>query len=213
MYDNDFYDEDYYQHGIETAKSNYQNYRWIPEMTIPLAMTMIDLLNIKSTHKILDFGCALGFLVKAFRLLHREAWGIDTSMYAIKNADPAVKEYCRHPSHELNGMPLNYDFCIAKDVFEHMSPDEVKSKVNNVLRPAAKTLFVIVPLGKNGRYIAPANNLDKSHIICEDMEWWERLFASTNQQVVQKCYKVKGIKDAYYERYPKSHGFFILRRS
>jgi SAM-dependent methyltransferase len=207
----DFYDEDYYQHGIETAKSNYQNYRWLPEMTMSLAMTMIDCLDIKRHHRVLDFGCALGFLVKAFRLLHREAWGIDASVYAINNADPAVIAYCRHPA-QLHGLPNKFDFCIAKDVFEHMVIDEAEGLLANFFLSSVRTMFVVVPLGKNGRYVAPANNLDKSHRICEDLHWWNKLFVKTGWAIQEETYKIEGIKDAYYEKYPESHGFFILRR-
>ena len=42
-----FYDREYYEEGLESGKSAYQQYRWVPELTIPLAMTLIDYLQIK----------------------------------------------------------------------------------------------------------------------------------------------------------------------
>lgn len=79
------YDREYFEYGVETGKSNYQNYRWIPELTIPMAMTIIDLLGIKPNESVLDYGCAKGYLVKALRMLHRNAWGqISATMHYQK---------------------------------------------------------------------------------------------------------------------------------
>lgn len=201
-----FYDEDYYQHGLETGKSNYQNYRWMPELTMSLAMTIIDYLNINKRHTVLDFGCAMGYLVKAFRLLHRKAWGIDISEYAIENADPLIKQYC-HFAHNTDGMPKRFDFCIAKDVLEHIPEQHLAKAMKSF---CANEIFVIVPLGKDGVFNAPANGLDKSHVICQDMNWWNRLFLQEGWVVVEKTYRVDGIKDAYYKEFPEAHGFFVL---
>lgn len=41
--------------------------------------------------KILDVGCAKGFLVKAFNEIGKEAWGVDVSEYAISNAPEDIK--------------------------------------------------------------------------------------------------------------------------
>jgi SAM-dependent methyltransferase len=208
---NSFYDENYFQHGIETGKSNYQNYRWVPELTIPMAMTTIDYLGIKKGQSVLDFGCALGYLVKALRLLHREAWGVDISEYALSNLDKAVENFCFHVS-DLYVMPKNkYDFCIAKDVFEHLQKSSLEETLASIIK--ARILFVVVPLGKEGVFTAPANRIDKSHVICEELKWWEGSFLKTGWQLQRKsCYKIEGIKDAYYKEYPKAHGFFTLKR-
>ena len=36
----DEYNQDYFERGIELGISGYNNYRWMPEFTIPMAMTM-----------------------------------------------------------------------------------------------------------------------------------------------------------------------------
>lgn len=207
--DPSFYSEDYYQHGIETQKSCYTNYRWIPELTIPLAMTIIDYLGIKRNNTILDLGSALGYLVKAFRLLHRQAWGADVSDYAITNADLSIRDYCFNiNSSEI--LKRRFDFCVAKDVFEHLTIEELKETIQ-LLRYTG-TIFAVIPLGKDGKYIAPANNMDKSHVLCEDMDWWRTTFTDLGLAVEESIYRIDGIKDAYYKEYPKAHGFFILTR-
>lgn len=205
----EFYNENYYQHGIESGVSCYTNYRWIPELTIPLAMTIIDHLNIKQNQTILDYGCAKGYLVKAFRLLHRKSWGVDISEYAITHCDPEVHPYC-HKLPAMVTMSKIIDYGIVKDVLEHLTLEELPMVLNNLKN--CRTLFVAVPLGNNGVYTAPSNNLDKSHIICEPMLWWEHKFGEFGFYIHEKRFKIPGIKDAYYKDFPLAHGFFTLRR-
>ena len=204
-----FYNEDYFERGIESGIGLYQNYRWMPELTMPLAMTIIDFLNIDRKKKILDFGCAKGFLVKAFRLLYRDARGVDISPYAISNADEKVKGFCtlKTVDWKMDGI---VDICIAKDVFEHICESELEQEMEN-LRGFVKTIFVVVPLGdKFGKYVASANNLDISHVICKDEEWWDNFFLSNGWDVIDFRFRIDGIKDHYYGHSPRGHGFFTL---
>ena len=66
------YDKDYYECGIESGKSLYNNYRWMPELTIPFCSRIVEHLKISTEQKVLDFGCAKGYSVKAMRLLGRQ---------------------------------------------------------------------------------------------------------------------------------------------
>jgi len=204
----DFYDQDYYERGLETGKSCYQNYRWIPELTIPMAMAIIDYLDIKPNQKILDYGCAKGFLVKAFRWLRREAWGVDVSEYALSNCDSEVQEYCLSPADYDYFGPDLVDVVIAKDVFEHIS----LTVLSDIVSERDCLIFAVIPLGDNGTYRAPANNMDPTHITCMDEDEWKAFFNHHNLIVEQFTFKVDGIKDSYYDQYPTAHGFFTLRR-
>ena len=199
-----FFDEDYYERGLQTGKSCYQNYIWIPELTIPFAMALIDNLKITKEHTILDYGCSKGFLVKALRMLHRKAWGVDISEYALNNVPEDIKIFC-HKVGEIDSM--FFDFCIAKDVFEHIPVEELTGILKEL---KTKTLYSIIPLGCNGKYYAESNNMDKSHVICEDDIWWKNFFLSVGWQLIDFTYNVDGIKESY-RTIPKAHGFFTLK--
>ena len=201
----DFYDKDYYEHGIKTGKSCYNRYRWMPEETIAMATSMINHLGMKPRAKVLEIGCAFGYLVKALRLLGIRAWGTDISQYAINHVDSEVVKYCSLP---LEKIYEKYDFCIAKDVFEHIKPDSLFELIKNI--PARK-LFVIVPLGEKGIYFALENSLDKSHVICEDEQWWMRFFRQAGWGLGYYSFGIPGIKEAY-KNIPRAHGFFTLQR-
>jgi 2-polyprenyl-3-methyl-5-hydroxy-6-metoxy-1,4-benzoquinol methylase len=197
------YEEDYYEHGLETGLSNYQNYRWIPELTIPMAMTIVDFLSITPDETILDYGCAKGYLVKALRWLNRDAYGYDISSYAIRNSDEEIKKYL---SGNCSMLERYFDYIICKDVLEHIPEDELKRLLMTF---KGKVLFSVIPLGEEGEYIAPPNGKDKSHIICKNSDWWLNLFKECNWRHVYTSFKIKGIKDSYYELYPKAHLFTI----
>jgi SAM-dependent methyltransferase len=181
-----------------------------------MAMTIIDYLQITRDQTILDFGCSKGFLVKALRILYRQAWGVDISPYAIENVDSAVKEYCflkeqKSPPYWRCGLkPGVFDLCIAKDVFEHINTTDLCFELEEL---KARFLFAIIPLGRNGKYIAPLNDCDITHVLCNDEDWWTALFKENGWDPITFTFKLPGIKDHYYDNYPKAHGFFLLKNS
>ena len=65
MSSNNVFDEDYFERGVQLGISGYTNYRWIPELTLPLCETMARYLGISKDDRILDFGCAKGYIVRA----------------------------------------------------------------------------------------------------------------------------------------------------
>ncbi|MBW5802272.1 methyltransferase domain-containing protein [Coxiella endosymbiont of Ornithodoros amblus] len=61
--------------------------RWIP-----VAKDMVDHFGLKAGDRVLDIGCAKGFLVKDFMKVcpGLEAYGIDISEYALMNCEPEI---------------------------------------------------------------------------------------------------------------------------
>ena len=203
------YNEDYYERGLETGKSLYTNYRWIPDLVIPIARVIIDHLGIKRDQAVLDYGCAKGYLVKALRMLGRDAYGVDISEYAIKNADAEVREYCVLRDDFKTSKIA--DFCIAKDVFEHIPENEI-SEVLDWIDAHAQELFAVVTLGDENGYFAPIANLDETHVTCKNGDWWCAIFIENGWEIKNFTYRITGMKDSYNEIHPTAHGFYTLRK-
>lgn len=197
------FNEDYFEKGLEAGVSCYSNYRWIPELTIPLAYRIIEYLHIEPNEKILDFGCAKGYLVYALRLLYREAYGYDISDYAVQCAPKEVQSYL---SQDLVG---TYDWIISKDVFEHIPYGEIVSILQK-LHDMTTNMFCIVPLGDNGKYNIPAYEYDTTHIIRENLEWWKKTFIEAGFEIIEAQYRVNFIKENW-AKYDRGNGFFILK--
>ncbi len=221
------FDEEYFQFGIKTGKSLYENYRWLPEETMHMAMSMIDHLRITKYHTVLDYGCSRGYLVKALQLLNRVAYGVDISEYAINNCDPAVVK-CVGQIEPINDdmtvdhrlhinsitkslqipWPEVFDFVISKDVLEHVPHEAIEATIE-VIAKQCKTAFFVIPLGDNEKYRIPAYEFDVTHMIREDESWWELLFTK-HFHIQHTLHQVEGIKDKWYPIHKKGNGFFTL---
>ena len=206
MINPDIYDADYYDRGVETGRSCYRNYRWIPELTCAMAMTIIDYLDLKRGARVLDYGCAKGYLVKALRILGRDAYGVDVSKYAIEHVDMDVRPYCALIDSKYIESQ-RFDMCISKDVFEHIHEDEIQDTLSFI---NADRMFSVIPLGDEGVFRAPSNNFDITHITCHDERWWKSMFETNGWAVDQFKFRIDGIKDGYYVDWPDAHGFFML---
>ena len=210
------YNKDYYENGVAKGISGYDNYRWIPELTYPMAYSICKNLKIKQKDKVLEFGCAHGFLVKALNDFKIDTYGVDVSSYAISKVDQSIKNKInllkknniKNSLIKMN-IKFNFDHIISKDVFEHIQPSELK-KILKEMSKITKNLFVVVPLGDKGKYRIKSYEADKTHIIAENETWWKKLFVENQFRVKSFSYKIEGIKDKWYNINPKGNGFFKL---
>ena len=116
----EYFNEDYYERGAETGKSLYSHYRWMPELTIPMAHHIAKDMDLHEDEKVLDFGCAKGFTVKALRLLGYKAYGVDVSEYAISQIEENTRRWCGviKPQEPLVCAEGGYDWILCKDILE-----------------------------------------------------------------------------------------------
>jgi hypothetical protein len=197
------FDADYFERGEALGLSLYTDYRWLPELTIPLAHELVTTLGIGRDKTILDFGCAKGFLVKALRLLHYEAHGFDISDYALAAAPTEIRPYL----HKQMRWDSPFSWTIAKDVLEHIPYDHIDA-VLSAIRANTDCAFAIVPLGDGYRYNAPDYERDVTHFIREGYAWWGDHFADAGFEVTDISTDMPFIKR---KRCTMSDAFFTLR--
>jgi len=207
-----FYDRKYFEDGIASGKSCYVNYRWIPELTIPMAYFMMRFLQIQPGDTVLDYGCSKGYVVRALRLLGVDAYGVDISDYAIAHCDSEARDFCRViTDDDPTPWTQQFDWIITKDVLEHM-PLQALTKFLTVYTPLAKNMFHVIPLGDDGVFRIAEYHADRSHIQINDESWWTALFGNHGWNTATVTHQVKGIKDNWSDRHPAGNGFFILHR-
>ena len=217
---NNIYNHDYFERGQELGISGYSNYRWLPEMTIPSVHCVISNLGIKESRldgrkgdTVLDFGCAKGYYVKAFRLLMVDCYGCDVSEYALSCADESVKEYLKLSTKDtIIPFDRTFDWLIAKDVLEHVQYERIDETLREFTRKS-KNQFLVIPLGWNGKYVIEEYEFDISHIIRENTEWWFRKLKSNGLSVESFSFQFRHVKENWWgsdkEDYDIGNGFFI----
>lgn len=201
------YDADYFLRGRETGKSLYSDYRWLPDLTIPMVEAIISHCGIDKSDHILDFGCARGYIVRAFYELGYDAWGYDISEWALANCDSKVSKRLR--SDELVTCD-DYEWVIAKDVLEHVV--NVQTTIDDLMDIATIGVFAVVPLSMfDGQpYIVSDYELDVTHIHRLTLASWARMFMRPGW-VVTGSYMVPGVK-ANYQTWDWGNGFLVAKR-
>jgi cyclopropane fatty-acyl-phospholipid synthase-like methyltransferase len=202
------YTEDYFLKGEEKKLSNFTNYRWMPDLTLPFAERLIRFLDYRPHESILDFGCARGYLVKALRLCNVRAYGYDISSWAIKNCDPEVKDFI-----SMEKFEHHYDHIIAKDVLEHIGERELATIIRNMDKRSRKSIFIIVPLAKkkNGLYYRQEDEQDTTHKLRWTFDDWFEFLKSKTSGTLLGSTHVEDVKPAS-EMVPGSTGFFWIRK-
>lgn len=116
--------------------------RWIS-----VAKDMIQHFDLKPGQRVLDIGCAKGFLVHDFMKVcpGLEVFGIDISEYALKNCHPAVvgrlglgsAEFLPYPDH-------SFDAVISLNTIHNLKREKVKKALQEIERVSKGKSFVQV---------------------------------------------------------------------
>jgi SAM-dependent methyltransferase len=201
---NNIFNKDYFEDGVKNRISAYENYRWMPERTIKEATSIIKNIDFES---VLDFGCAKGFMVYALRLLGKQAWGVDVSDYAIKECHEKVRPYLNLID-SINDLSGKWDLVIAKDVLEHIEPEQLPSYLAK-LKSIGKKILIIVPLGDGARYRIREYEMDITHLIREPEEWWLSVIGEAGFKILDFSYRLGDIKENWMGVHPHGNAFII----
>lgn len=169
----EFYDRNYYE---ACTRQSLPHSR---EVIYPLAERTARLLSHRlRPSRVVDIGCAKGFLVEAFRNLGiPSAVGADISLYAVSNGEVTVRRRLMVANAQA-GLPLRSACCdlvTAVDLFEHLAdPTPVLVEIGRVLCPdGAAYLKICHPSHPNAVR-------DPSHVNVQALAYWRRAFSLAN---------------------------------
>lgn len=167
MVTSDFYDEEYFLKG---TKSHY-GHGCIAPYTHPIYLQVARrqakiLKFICNPRKVLVVGCALGYLVQAFREVGVKAWGIDVSKWAIEHAPKHLKPYLVHgDACDMHMFPTrSFDLVTAFNTLEHIPMPNLLKAISECCRVTSE-IFVFDGVIKD-------DGIDKSHVSIFPPEWW-----------------------------------------
>lgn len=197
------FDETYFERGRSTGVSMYEGYRWMPERSLVEAHWFVVHAGVSRSDKIIDYGCAKGFFVKAMRLLGYSAWGYDTSTYAIGQAEIEAVPYV---STEV--WPTRFDAGFCKDVLEHCETIACLNAQLKIMRTLSTRWLIVVPTGKNGRFDIGIYGKDVTHHLKLTACRWGREIERAGLKIASTSLWVPGIKENWTTRF-KTGNLFI----
>ncbi len=115
--------------------------------------------------RVLDAGCAKGFLVEALRDRQVEAFGLDISDYAIGEVRDDVRPYC-WVADITEPLRERYDLITCIEVLEHLPEVQALAAIRNLGAHADSLLFSSTP----------DDFAEPTHVNVRPVRWWLRAF-------------------------------------
>jgi SAM-dependent methyltransferase len=134
------FDEEYYR----TACGPVPYTRSEPRWAAFFGTIADELIRTLRPQRVLDAGCALGFLVEAFWDRGIEARGLDISPYAISQVRRDLQPYCQVGS-IADGIEGRYDLITCLEVLEHMPEAQAARAIENMTRATDTIVFSATP--------------------------------------------------------------------
>src|SRR6476620_11294445 len=115
--------------------------RWVA-----VAQAMVDHYKLQPGARILDIGCAKGFLVHDFMkvLPGSDAYGIDISEYAVANAMPEIKDRLKVGS--VVSLPYDdhsFDLVVCLNTLHNLRLPELEKALREIERVGKKHKYVV----------------------------------------------------------------------
>ena len=135
------YGKDYFDGDRSFGYGGYKyDGRWVP-----VAKDIKDYYGLIKGSKILDVGCAKGFLVKDLVDLGFEAYGIDISEYAIDNSPKDIRN--RLKTGNAKKLPYednSFDLVISLNTIHNLNSNECKMAIQEIQRVSKRNSFIQV---------------------------------------------------------------------
>lgn len=149
--------------------------RWIR-----VAKKMKEHYGLSDDAKVLDVGCAKGYLVYDFMPLlpNGEVRGIDISEYAISQAFEEVRPFLQVGSATHLPFEDNYfDLVISINVIHNLDYDGCVKALSEIERVTRKDAFVMVNAWRSEQERESVVNWDQAAQTCLHVDEWKALFA------------------------------------
>jgi 2-polyprenyl-3-methyl-5-hydroxy-6-metoxy-1,4-benzoquinol methylase len=135
------YGYDYFHGSRDVGYGGYRyDGRWVP-----VARDIIAHYGLRPGDKLLDIGCAMGFLVKDLLAQGIDAYGIDVSTYAVTHCEPEVVGRLSVASAETLYFPdKSFDVVLAINSLHNLERPALLKALGEIERVARKGKFVQV---------------------------------------------------------------------
>lgn len=110
-----------------------------------VAKKFIKFYKLKKKDKVIDIGCAKGFLVYEFNKLGIDAFGVDVSKYAINKSPPKIKKKLFISSaHNLPFKKNEFKLAISINTIHNLNSTNCRKAIKETKRVSSKYSFIQV---------------------------------------------------------------------
>ncbi len=168
------YDKHYFESGNYKHYTSgwYRFWHWVKFTWVGLQLRALR------CNTVLDFGCADGVSVAAFRRMGLEAWGVDISDYALSRAPAKAAPYLWQGG--LRGQrfpPKHFDVIVSWDVLEHIAPHDLDDVLRDLKRLGRRGLWGIYVTDEwIARLHLRMNKRHPDHLSEHPAQWWRAKF-------------------------------------
>ena len=180
--DTSFYDREYYA-GDKHVKAPTLMHKLLPVRSLYRALFIKLRLN---PQKVLDVGCGLGHTIGWLRRLGIEAYGLEISHYALKQALPHIKPYLKYG--DIRSIPYpdrTFDLVTTFDVLEHVHEEDISQAVAECQRVSSKYILHKIYTQENS-WLSYFYGSDLSLVSVYSKNWWEKLWQRLKYKIVSK---------------------------
>ncbi|MBU1085166.1 class I SAM-dependent methyltransferase [Patescibacteria group bacterium] len=188
LFDKDYYSSDNYNDYLTGYKKEGEEF----------VKLLLGLIKLKPEAKILDVGCGMGGVIKAFRELGFEAFGTEVSEYCLKKSP--VKKFIQKIG--VTSLPFEdnfFDLVICQDVLCYLNRKQVHQAVNELVGVTKDYLYieVITKGSPNSRQSVNPDKLRKAENLLAKREWF-KLLSLKGLKPLKKVYLTKDNPDFNY---------------
>jgi ubiquinone/menaquinone biosynthesis C-methylase UbiE len=146
----------------------------------PVIKTFQDYYGLTSRSKILDVGCAKGFMLYDFTQLIPgvSVAGIDISEYAIENAKEEMKPFIKlGDARELPFKDKSFDLVISINTVHNLKKDDCKKALHELERVSNRGKFVTVDAYRNEEEKKRMDMWNLTALTYMSTDEWKKFFA------------------------------------
>ena len=177
--------EDYLSYGYEYFDNDqldvgYGGYNYDGRYAAA-ATAMVGHYGLNPGDRVLEIGCAKGFVLVEFQKLGMTVFGIDASDYAVRHAYRDVRPFIILGDAAALPFPEEtFDLVYGKEILPHLSGSQLDDAMRESMRVSKGQVFFEIQCGRTVHELEYLTRWDATHKTIRPPEWWDARFRKLN---------------------------------